>query len=223
MTRVQTGVRTLDAALAGGIAPGAALLLTGEEGAGATEFALAFARHAVSNGAQARVVSALRSPARIKAEYGELFEDQEGGKNLEVRAIAGEKLRAMPTFPLEGLRRSDVLIVESADALAPSGDGYTLTPCWRELADGAADTGVIVMLLLSRGTLPPAVEAALGEAADGVLQFTWEQAGPARRRSLAIVKLRGLAPVLDGGEVPLFEIKLQRGSGFSVDRGRSVL
>jgi KaiC/GvpD/RAD55 family RecA-like ATPase len=223
MERVHTGVKMLDTALAGGIAPGTALLLTGQEGAGATEFALVFARNAVTEGARARVVSALRSPARVLAEYGEIFQDAEVGGGFEVRAIAGDMLRAMPTSPLEGLRRGDVLVVESADALAPSGDGHSLTPCWRELADGAAATGVIVMLLLSRGTLPAAVEAALGEAADVVLEFSWERAGPARRRSLAIVKLRGLAPAMDGDEVPLFEVSLHQGSGFTVDRGRSVL
>lgn len=223
MPRVKTGVQTLDAALSGGISPGAVLLLTGEEGAGATEFAFAFLRNAMAQGAQGRVVSALRSPARVVAEYRDLFEDVAGSQKLEVRAIAGDKLRAFPTSPLEGLQPGDVLVIESADALAPSGDGYTLTPCWREIADGAAEKSVIVMLLHSRGTLPPAVEAALSEAADGVLQFNWVQAGPARRRSLAIVKLRGLSPLMDSAEVPVFDVALQRGVGFSVSRGRSVL
>lgn len=223
MPRVKTGVQTLDAALSGGITPGAVLLLTGEEGAGATEFAFAFARNAMTQGAQARIVSALRSPARVIAEYRDLFEDPAGAKKIEVQPIAGDKLRAFPTAPLEGLQQGDVLVIESADALAPSGDGYTLTPCWRELADGAGERGVIVMLLHSRGTLPPAVEAAIAEASDAVLQFSWVQAGPARRRSLAIVKLRGLSPLMDSAEVPLFEVSLQRGVGFTVSRGRSVL
>lgn len=224
MDRVETGVRSLDAALAGGVAPGAALLLTGEEGAGATEFALAFARHvATQDGTQARIISALRSPTRVTAEYHELFEDKTDPKTLEVRAIRGDELRAHPVDVLKGLSRGDVLVIESADALAPSGDGYTLTPCWREIADGAGASGVVVLLLHSRGTLPPAVEAALAEAADGVLQFQWQQSGPARRRMLALVKLRGLSPVLDSTDVPVFEIALQRGSGFSVTRGRSVL
>lgn len=223
MPRVKTGVATLDTALSGGIAPGAALLLTGEEGAGATEFAFAFARHAMAHGAHARIVSALRSPARVAAEYRDLFEDPAGAKDLEVRSIAGDKLRAFPTQPLEGLGPGDVLVIESADALAPSGDGYSLTPCWRELADGAAEHAVIVMLIHSRGTLPAPVEGALAEAADAVLQFSWVQAGPARRRSLAIVKLRGLSPVIDSIEVPIFDVALSRGVGFSVSRGRSVL
>ena len=221
-TRVKTGVQQLDAALSGGIAAGVVMLLSGEEGAGATEFAFAFARNAMTQGSHARIVSALRSPGRVIAEYRDLFEDQ-SVSTLEVHPIVGEKLRAMPTQPLEGLRERDVLVIESADSLALGGNGHSLTPCWRELADAAGERGIIVMLLHSRGTLDPAVEGAIAEAADAVLQFSWLQAGPARRRSLAIVKLRGLSPVMDGNEVPLFDVALQRGVGFAVSRGRSVL
>lgn len=223
MDRVETGIRSLDAALAGGVAPGATLLLTGDEGAGATEFALSFVRHVADRGTHARILSALRSPSRVNAEYHELFESDKENASLEIRAITGEKVRAAPTEVLEGLGRGDLLLIESADALSAAGDGPALTPYWRAIADAAGESGVVVMLLHSRGTLPPAVEAGLAEAADGVLQFQWHQSGPARRRSLAIVKLRGLSPMLDSAEVPVFEIALQRGTGFSVSRGRSVL
>jgi len=225
MDRLGTGNSTLDAALAGGVLPGAALLVSGEEGAGATEFALAFLRNGLvtKRTSHARFISALRSPARIRSEIALLFEGGIAADAIDVRKVDPEKMRAYPQQALEGLERGDVLIVESANALAPAGDGYSVPPWWRELADGAGEREVVVILLHSPGTLPRAVEASLAEAADGVLQFAWQSSGATRRRVLALLKMRGLAPVLDGGEVPIFEVALSRGPGFSVSRGRSVM
>ncbi|HWH09058.1 MAG TPA: hypothetical protein VNX21_07645 [Candidatus Thermoplasmatota archaeon] len=223
MERIQTGNRSLDAAFAGGIAPGTVLLLRGEEGAGATEFALTVLRSATRQSRGARFASALRSPRRVRHEYAELFEDGDGGLGLEVKPLLGEMARADPAGVLGGLRAGDVLVLESADALAPPGDGVSLLPFWREVADAAGEAGVVLLLLDSPGTLPPAVDASLAEAADGVLEFTWKDGGPVRRRVLALTKLRGLAPALDGGEVPVFEVALHRGVGFTVSRGKSVL
>lgn len=224
MERVATGVRVLDAALAGGFAPGVAVLLVGEEGAGSTEFALAFLRNAAEGGHHVgRVVSALRSATRVARECEMLFDAKGGEKALEIIGVDAAKVRADPSTVLEGLRPGDVLLLESADALAASPEGLALAPCWRSLADQAGERGVVVLLLHSAGTLPHAVEAALAEVADGVLRFAWHETGPTRRRTLSLVKLRGLAPALDGADVPVFEVALHRGVGFSLSRGRSVL
>lgn len=225
MDRVETGSRALDAALAGGLPHGSALLVTGEEGAGGTEFVMAFLRHAIGGkaGHRARFLSALRSPKRVLDEYGALFEDTSASAGLEVMKMFPEKVRAAPAEALEGLVSGDMLILESANALAPPGDGYSVPPFWRDLADAAGERGVIAVLLHSPGTLPPAVEASLAEAADGVMHFSWQSSGSMRRRSLALVKLRGLAPGMDGGEVPLFEVALSRGVGFTISRGRNVI
>lgn len=224
MTLVQTGVRVFDAALAGGFTPGTSLLLIGEEGAGATEFALAFARHAAKQEERrVRILSALRSPSRVASEVRALFEGAESSPLLDIRSINVAALLAEPASILEGLDPGSIVLIESADALARAGDASELPVCWRTIADRASDLGILVMLLHSPGTLPPAVEVALAEEADGVLRFAWHEMGPSRRRSLSIVKLRGLAPVLDGAEVPVFEVALHRGVGFSLSRGRSVL
>lgn len=224
MERVGTGVRQLDAALGGGVPLGTSLLLTGEEGAGATEFALAFLRHAVhETRVRGRILSALRSPARVAAEYDDLFGEPGGAKAIEVEPTTGERFRAAPADALAGLHRADVLALESAHALAHPQDDASLTRAWRALADAASERRIVLLLLHSPGTLPAAVERSLGEAADGILQFGWQPSGGARRRALTLVKLRGLAPGVDGAEVPLFEISLARGAGITVDRGRSVL
>lgn len=228
MERVQTGSRMLDAALAGGIAPGCALLLRGEEGAGATEFALAFLRHSVEgkSHAHARFLSALRSPNRVRAEIHELFngpDAKDASDKVDVRRLDAEKACAAPDASLDGLEAGDAVVIESADALAPSGNGQNVASFWRSIADDAGERGVIVLLLHSPGTLPAGVEAALAEAADGIIDFSWHQSGQMRKRVLSLVKLRGLAPGVDGGEVPLFDLALHRGNGFEVSRGRSVL
>jgi KaiC/GvpD/RAD55 family RecA-like ATPase len=224
MERVETGSRVLDTALAGGIPLGATLFVSGEEGAGATEFALTLLRRACPPGgkAKARFVSALRSPTRVRRELELLFDAQTAGA-IEVAQLPGSVTRAQLQAKASDLHEGDVLVIESADTLAVPGDGFGLLPLWHELADLASERGLIVVLLHAPGTLPPPVEAGLAETADGVLRFTWLDGGPVRRRVLAIHKLRGLAPVLDGDEVPVFEVALQRGVGFSVSLERSVV
>lgn len=224
MELVPTGVSQIDTALAGGIGAGTSLLLAGHEGAGATEFALGFLRHAASRGKRrARIVSALRSPTRIASELVTLFDDPSAAKPIEIVAIDADKLRANPTHVLDGLSNGDVLLIESADSLASPHDAISFTPCWRVIADEGADRGVVVMMLHSADTLPRPVEAAMEEAADGVLHFSWQQSGAARRRAFTIVKMRGLLPILEGADVPVFEVALQKGIGIIVSRGRSVL
>jgi KaiC/GvpD/RAD55 family RecA-like ATPase len=224
MERVHTGSRILDTALAGGIAPGSALLVSGEEGAGATEFALTILRTAArEHQRKTRFASALRSAARVSGEMQALFEGAEEVRDIDVRVLAPMDSAAHLGNVLDGLGEGDVLVIESADALASGQDARRLMPFWHGLADAAQEQGVVVVLLHAPGTLPPAVEASLAEGADGVLRFTWHDGGPTRRRVLSISKLRGLAPMLDGEQVPVFEVALQRGLGFSISRETSVL
>jgi KaiC/GvpD/RAD55 family RecA-like ATPase len=225
MERVQTGSRILDTALAGGIPSGSSLLVSGEEGAGATEFALTVLRTAARDAPhrKARFASALRSAARVAGELEALFEGAKEVELIDVRVLAPMESAAHLGNVLDGLGGGDVLVIESADALAGGHDAQRLIPFWHSLADAAQERGVVVILLHAPGTLPLGVEAAIAEGADGVLRFTWHDGGPTRRRLLSIPKLRGLAPVLDGEQVPVFEVALQRGLGFSISRETSVL
>ena len=224
MERVETGSRVLDTALAGGIPAGSILFVSGEEGAGATEFALTILRAASKPGSghKARFASALRSAPRIRRELDALFEG-EAARVIDVCKLTAAATRKDMEALISDLGPGDVLAIESADSLAVLGDGFGLIPIWHDLADAASAKGVVVILLHSPGTLPSPVEAGLAETADGVLRFTWQDGGPVRRRILAISKLRGLAPVLDGDQVPVFEVALQRGIGFSVSVERSVV
>ena len=223
--RVQTGSRVLDAALAGGLPRGASLLVSGEEGAGATEFALTVLKTIAGDksGHKARFVSAMRSAPRVTEEMKELFEEPKPIAGLDIVMMASNVTPKDAENILSGLDKGDVLVIESADSLAVLGDGYGLIPFWRALGNEAAARGITVLLLHAHGTLPMPVEHALAQIADGVLRFTWHDGGPSHRRQLEIPKLRGLAPVLDGDQVPIFEVALSKGVGFTVSRERSLV
>lgn len=223
--KVPTGSRVLDAALAGGLPQGGSLFITGEEGAGATEFALTILRQ-IAQGKhhhKARFVSALRSAARVTEELRELFDDPKPVHGLDVIVMPAHVTPKEAHLILADLGAGDVLAIESADSLAALGDGYGLIPFWRALSNEAHERGVTVLLLHAHGTLPTSVEAALAQGADGVLKFSWHYGGVSHRRQLQIFKLRGLAPVLDGDQVPIFEVALQRGVGYSVSLERSLV
>lgn len=222
MERVPTGSRVLDTAFDGGIPSGTSLFVSGEEGAGATEFAMTLLHETVQHHARrALFASALRSAGRVRDELAMLFEDKLA-ENVEVRTVAPEGPGALMEI-VQGLARGDVLVLESADSLTRTGEGRSLTPVWRELADAAHARGVILVLLHSPGTLPSPVESSLAECADGILRFMWQDGGPSRRRVLAIAKLRGLSSVLGGEQVPKFEVALEKGLGYSLSRDSSVV
>jgi KaiC/GvpD/RAD55 family RecA-like ATPase len=222
MERAQTGSRVLDAALDGGIPWGTSLFVTGEEGAGATEFALTLLREtALKHVHRALFASALRSAGRVKSEIAALFEEKDAGA-VDVRTLGAQDPRALLDL-VQDLDRGDVLAVESADSLSHGAEGAALTPLWHELADAAHARGVVLVLLHAPGTLPHAVEAALAEGADGVLNFGWRDGGPSRKRTLAVAKLRGLVKVLGGEQVPVFEVALEKGLGYTISRDTSVL
>lgn len=223
--RIHTGSRVLDAALAGGLPQGASLFITGEEGAGATEFAITVLRTVAGEktGRKARFVSALRSAARVTEEMKDLFEGAPLPPGLDIVMLPPNAPPKEAEMVIKDLSAGDVLVIESADSLAVLGDGFGLIPFWRGLADAAHARGVTVLLLHAHGTLPMPVEHSLAQTADGVLRFTWHDGGPSHRRQLEVLKLRGLAPVLDGDQVPVFEVALSRGVGFTVSRERSLV
>jgi KaiC/GvpD/RAD55 family RecA-like ATPase len=224
--RVPTGNSTLDTALGGGIPYGSTLLVEGEEGAGATEFAMTVLRTvAVERGGESivRFISALRSAPRVTRELAELFEQQKEVEQINVRVIRPRQVEADCVLSILDMGSGSVLVIESASALARTESGKDLLALIQLLGDRAAESGVVVILLHTPGTIPESVESSLGEAADGVLSFQWLDSGPSRRRLLRIKKMRGLAPVLDGEQIPVFEVGLHRGRGFDISKVKSVI
>ncbi|HLE97431.1 MAG TPA: hypothetical protein VI997_08690 [Candidatus Thermoplasmatota archaeon] len=222
---IPTGSLALDAALGGGLPIGVAVLVEAEEGAGSTEFALSVLRAVVRarGGHHVRFLSALRSPARVEAEARELFADARDAQAIDIRAIRPDQAAADCLAALEDLGPGDVLVIESASALARFEAGKDLAMLMQNLGNIASETASLVLLLHAPGTLPPQVECSLAEAADGFLSFRWRDGGPTRRRILMIKKLRGLAPVLDGEQIPVFEVSLHKGVGFAMSKVRNLV
>lgn len=224
MERVATGCAFLDDCLGGGLPGSSTLLVRGDPGAGATEFALSVLR-AVAQGEpkrRVRFASALRSERRVRREAGALFEEDGSLGSLEVLALDPKDIETDLMRALLETGQGDVVVLESLAALAHK-DAAGLAGRLQRLADAAEDWGVTVLVLHAPGTLPVDVELKAADAVDGVLTFRWMDAGPARRRVLTIETVRGLAPHLDADQVPIFEVTLRRGIGFSVSRVKSVL
>lgn len=221
MTRVTTGCRPLDEALGGGLSRGSTLVVEGPQGVGSTEFALSLLRASAASG-HATFASALRSPGRARAEaVGLLGED--AAASITFAPVRPDTVEPDALGLVEALGRGDVLALESASALARSPHVRDLVTLVERLADPVHEHGGLLLILHAPGTLPHQVEHRLQEAVDGVFTFAWRDGGPTRRRSLFITKLRGLAPALDGEQVPVFEATLQNGVGYSVSRVRSVV
>ena len=224
-SRVPTGNPILDTALGGGLPAGALLLLDGEEGAGATEFALSILRGVARGqmGRKARFSTVLRPAASVAREAAALFEDEKLGATIEVQVMDPANAPEGCRVALKGLAGGDVLVLESAAALYRALPERAFTSILQGLRDAVAEAGATVLVLHASGSIPATVEAEMAEVADGVFSFRWRDGGTSRRRLLAVTKLRGLAPILDGDEVPVYEAGLHRGLGFSLSQVKSVV
>lgn len=223
MHRVLTGSDPLDDALGGGLPSGSTILVEGPQGMGSTEFSLSLLRRVASEkGRKAVFATALRTPARARAEAAALFRDKNAG-GIEFIALRPAHAQLECIEAISGLNAGDALVVESTAALARAESGRDVIELVQMLANAAHEVGAIVIHLHAPGTLPTAVEASIAECADGVFTFCWRDGGPMRRRSLIVSKLRGLAPMLDGEQVPVFEASLHSGIGFAVSRVKSVI
>jgi len=217
-----TGDSTFDLALGGGL-PHGLLLLLGEEGAGAIEFAEGLLRAAVTShqGGRALHVSALRSCERARAQLSEFFEDEKLAASVDYVHVPQGPLDFPAGIADWGSAR--VVVIETAASIAPSCPRGDVAALGVALADLAARSHALVVLVCGKGTLSPDALARLEETADGVLRFAWRHGGTMSRRTMQMVKLRGLAPILEADEVPVFEIALRRGEGVIVSRVTNVV
>lgn len=227
--RVSTGNPFLDASLDGGLPSGMIILVEGEEGAGSTEFAFAALRAALKRGRRARFLSELRSSNRINAEACALLGDASIASAIDmsgtemVNSMLRHHLAQTCALAVADLDRGDVLVIESVSALYRGGDAHSLATFVQNLGDGAAATGALVCLLHATGSVPDEVAALVKESVDGHVVFGWRDGTASRRRVLTVPKLRGLAAVVEGEQVPIFEFDLVRGAAFRVSRVKNVV
>lgn len=215
--RVPSGNAVLDEGLGGGFREGSLVLVEGESGAGATEFVLGVAADAArGRKVTSRFATGLRAPERAAREARDLL-GETAAASIRFCALGNDPARTCQVL-LEGLGRGDVLVVESTSTF-----GSDLPLLTRQLGDLAAASGAVVLLLHAPGTLPARDEAGVRDACDACVSFTWKDGGLARRRLMALSKMRGLAPMLETDDVPVFEVALRHGIGIGVSRVKAVL
>lgn len=218
---VTTANPTLDAALGGGLRQGSVVLVEGEDGAGGLEFVATLLRAAALDGVGRRVsfLSPLRSEEDVRRELGSLFPDDKAVASIEIiRLFQSQDAEGPPR--IGPLHRGDILAIESPISLTHA--GISCADMSIAIRD-AARPGAIVLVLHARGTLSSVDEAMLREGSDVTLEFRWRENSTSMRRMLAIRKVRGLAPVMEGSQVPLFEVRLERGLAYMVSRIESVV
>jgi KaiC/GvpD/RAD55 family RecA-like ATPase len=100
---------------------------------------------------------------------------------------------------------------------------YDFTLFIRGLQRAAKKWEGIIYMNMTVGLLEPRKEEEILACVDGVLEFSWEEAGPTkRRRVLYFKKFRGLLPRIDGTAVVKFEVGISPTSGFEVSRAELI-
>lgn len=218
---VPTGNTVLDDGLGGGLPSGSLFQVDGEPGSGSVEFALSVLKGASASGHSiATFASVLRSPGRVLREADALFPD---GHRIAPVALPLPLDPARCLVLANELGPGDVLAFESLAGLSQAAGGDALVPLVRDLAEAAERSQGIILVLHTTGSLPPEVEARLSEVVDGNFCFLWRDGGTTRRRFLRVGRLRGLAPMIEQEEVPIFEVGLRKGAGFTISRVKNVI
>ena len=79
-------------------------------------------------------------------------------------------------------------------------------------------------LLLTRGILNPAQENELGDIADAVLNFRWEETkGERRQRVMSFEKFRGIMTHFEEKDIVKFKVRISSERGFDVESIRVVI
>lgn len=219
--RTSCGNVILDGALGGGLPAGSLVLLRGESGAGAHEFAFGALGAALESGRSGAWASALRSAGRVARQAADALPAQAApllrAIELRPRSLAQDCLDAASS-----LDARHVLAVESAAALHQGIGDAAFAELLSELAEAAFHADGLILLLHTPGALAPETEARLEESCDAVLTFRWREGSTMRRRILGIDKMHGRAPALASEEVPVFEVGVQQGGGLSLSRVRNL-
>ena len=100
---------------------------------------------------------------------------------------------------------------------------YDFTLFIRGLQRAAKNWGGVIYTNMTSKILPPEKEQEIAACVDGVLEFTWEEAGSSkRRRVLYFRKFRGLMPRMDSATVIKFEVEVSPKMGFEVTRAEMI-
>lgn len=225
--RIATGSEPLDSALGGGLPEGFTLLVEGPQGVGSTELAFTLLRTAArrgrGKGRKACFLSALRSARRAAGEAEALFGTPASETGITFVDTMPARAKEAVLATMGSLQTGDVLAFESVAALEHPAQREGVCAAVQALSDAAQECGVLFILLNSPGSLDDHVEHRVAECVDGVFSFSVREAGSSRRRALTVTKMRGLAPALEGDQMPVFEASLRSGIGFAIAAVKSVV
>lgn len=131
--------------------------------------------------------------------------------------MGGDLFKAVFDF-VEKHGRGALVVFDSLTDVVRDREAFqNLLPFLRALQRFAAKHKSLVMCLQSGGVLEPRDEAALQEAADGTLVFSWfSGAHGLKRRHLWVKDFRGLTPILTEKNLSEFTAEISAGSGFGL-------
>jgi KaiC/GvpD/RAD55 family RecA-like ATPase len=100
---------------------------------------------------------------------------------------------------------------------------YDFTLFIRGLQRAAKNWGGVIYTNMISNILSPDKEQEIAACVDGVLEFTWEEAGSSRRRRvLYFRKFRGLMPRMNSTTVIKFEVEVSPKMGFEVTKAEMI-
>lgn len=204
--RVPTGIAGLDAMLGGGLCRGRSAFVIGSTGCGKTTFGLQYALEGVRRGEPSLVVHFEENPTQLDEQIRSLGSDPDDARRrglhvlyaspveLRIDSIVAEVFRMIDQAKL---RR--VVIDAVGELLVASNDPHRVHNYLYALAQHFAVRGVTcVMTHESRHT---EVESRLSALADAIVVLDIDFREREARRSLRIVKARGIAHDLRAAEM----------------------
>jgi len=213
--RVQTGMRGLDAMLQGGFRRGWSTFVLGPTGSGKTTLALQFALEGIRRGEPSLYVSFEENPTQLAAQIKSLGTDPVDARNkglsflyastveLQIDSIIAKIFLAIRE---KGIRR--VCMDAVGDLIGAANDPQRLHGYVYALVQHFAVMGVTSVFTFETSALGEAV-ARLSAVADNILSLQLEVRDGRGRRTIRVVKARGIDHDLDVRELRITSLGVE--------------
>jgi circadian clock protein KaiC len=198
--RVSTGITGLDRILDGGLPQGRTTFLVGPTGSGKTTLALQFALEGVRRGERCLYVNFEENPSQLAQQVASLGGDPARLQML-YRSPVELQIDSIVTEIFNAVAHNEVrrVVVDGVrDLLLAASDSQRVYDYLYALAQHFAARDVLALFTYEQGAGES--ELRLSALADNIIQLDVE-VGETTRRTLRVVKARGLAHKLDKAEV----------------------
>ena len=240
MDDIPFGISRLDSLLEGGAPPGSVVLLSGEAGAGAREFAYTSAskstleqefRYTLSDDIVDSVIKDIEY-LDLSTEYfqsSRIPKDWYLGRTTELSDLSGggnrEKVLSVLGDYLTEHASGNLIVFDSiTDLLSAMADDLTwqdIPMLIRGLKRAAEQWGGLVLILASEETLESTQLGQLSDAASGTINFSWETGGSKRARVMVVKQFRGVLSRLEDEDIVQFEGEIHEG-GYDLSNVRKI-